>query len=475
MGKKFIKDFSWYFLGAFIPIFFTIIKTPIFTRHFDKEDYGHLGLVLITFSLVGMILFSWLSSCIWRYYPKYKKENKLKILYSNLFFLFLFSLLILISISSTWYILESNNLVKRLIYLSFLYLIFNQIYLVYMVVVRLELKVKLYTYFQSIRAFLNLFLAFVLVFVFNLDISVLVLSLFIIDFFAVLYLSILNPSKIVIQFKSIEKKHLKELLIFGSSGLLLNICFFIIASSDRYIIAFFGGINEVGIYDQVYKLSELSIIALLAVFFNTINPNLIHELEVNFNQSKYLIRSYLKAYFLIGFPIVFYLSLFSKDIANLLLGANFREGYPIMPFVFFAAYLHGISNFYELRLKFSNKLKKISLIIIVVTIINIMLTIILVGLFGYFWAAITTTLTYLLLVSLFHFFDKELLQPTRGNLKLLLTVFVIYVIKLAIVYILSLIIDITFIIKIALSIFFILTYIYILKDKILIIKIPLKN
>lgn len=474
MGKSFLKDFSWYFIGSFIPIIIGVLKTPIFTRHFNHTDFGYLSIVLVTFSFVGIILFSWISSCIWRYYPKYKEQKSLKVLYSNLFFLFSIALLILIIVSGIWYYYEINELTKKLVFLSFFNILVNQLYLSYIIVVRLEGKAKFYTMFQSIRAILNLVVALLFVFVFNEDISALVSSLLVIDILGVLILIVLNPSNISMSLGLVQKKYLKELIIYGSAGLLLNICFLIISSSDRYIIAWLGDLYQVGIYDQVYKLSQLSVMALVTVFFNTVNPTLIYELETNYGESKVLIRNYLKVMVLVGFPIVFYISFFSKDIANIFLGESFREGYPIMPFIFFAAYLHGISNFYELRLKFTNKLKKLSFIVIIATVLNIALTICFVWLYGYFWAAITTALTYILLIFLFHLLDKEIVNFSATSLKFLTFLIFIFSIQFVIYTSIELLLELTFLYKLVLILLFMLMYFYLLRDKIQKIKLLIR-
>ena len=126
MGNKaFIKDFSWYFLGSFLPIVIGLVKTPIFKRHFDKEAFGHLGLVTLTFSYFGMLLFSWIASCIWRYYHKYSQENSLKKLYSNLGFLLVLATTAVAIFSVIWYSITQHVLVKQLVLYSVFQLIFN--------------------------------------------------------------------------------------------------------------------------------------------------------------------------------------------------------------------------------------------------------------------------------------------------------------------------------------------------------------
>ena len=88
-SKGFLTDMGWYLGGAVVPMVVGFFKTPIFTRYFTPEEYGYLGLIMITFSYISIFLYSWLSSCLWRYYNAYKLKNDLKTLYSNLLGIFL--------------------------------------------------------------------------------------------------------------------------------------------------------------------------------------------------------------------------------------------------------------------------------------------------------------------------------------------------------------------------------------------------
>ena len=471
-NKIFLKDFSWYFLGSFLPLIIGFIKTPIFTRHFDKESFGYFGLVTITFSYFGMLLFSWIASCIWRFYNKYKDEKNIKTLYSNLFFLFLIAVTILAIITSVWYVITEENILKQLIFYSFIHLIFNQLFLFYMVIVRLKGKSNFYTIAHSLRSLLGLITALILVFLYQFNIAALIISLAIIDVLVVLILILINPVSVKISYNTLNKINLRELLNYGLAGLIINIGFLIIATSDRYIIAWFTNIENVGIYDQIYKISQLSILALITIYFNTINPILLHKLEINYNESIKLIRKYIKAVFLFGLPVVFYFSLFSKDISNVLLGEEFRSGYTIMPFVFFAAYLHGLSNFYELRFKFSNKLKRLSIIVISMALLNVFLTLFFVKFYGYKSAAITTTIVYLLLIVVFHFYDKKILKTNEEQRKKIIKIVFTLILQAVVFMIINHQFNLALFHNIFLGVFFIIIYYLMFKRELLTINIP---
>lgn len=472
-NRAFFKDFSWYFLGSFVPLLIGFAKTPIFTRHFGEEDYGYLGIVSITFSYLGMVLFSWIGSCIWRFYGRYRSENKLKHLYSNLTFLYVVSTLILVCVTLIWYKFSSVFLVKQLIIYSFFQILLNQLFLFYMVLIRLKGKAKFYTVFQTVRAMLSITIALIMVFWLKYNISALVSSLAVLDALALLFLFLYNPANVAVNYRLVSREKLKEFLHYGAVGLILNISLLIITTSDRYIIAWFDSLENVGIYDQVYKLGQISVVALVTVFFNTINPVLLKKLETNFDTSVQLIRKYIKFFIVYGLPVVLYLSIFSKDIATLFLGKAFRVGYTMLPFIFFAAYLQGLSNFYELRLKFSNKYKKLSFIAILAALANLIATYIFVGLYGYKWAAIATLLTYVLLIAMLHYYDREILFIVKTKKNVYYKISTVLTLQLLIYILTDTMFQLHLFSKLIMGILFVVSYYFIFKKHLKSIDVPM--
>lgn len=416
--NSFLRDFSWYVLGSFFPIFLGFVKTPVFTRHFTAHDFGELGVVSIGFNLLGVLFFSWIGSCLWRYFVKYKSENKLDSLYSNLIFLYVLSILSLALLTTILLNLSTGEFQRTLIVLSFFQVVLNQWIVFHMILMRLESRSRDYTALQVTRALCSLSVSLILVFYFKMDISALIAGLIITDLLFILYLWLKNPLGVSIIPRLVKKEILSPMIRYGTMGLVLNFCLLAITYSDRYIIALFYDLKAVGIYDQVYKISQLSIMALITIYFNTINPYLLNKLETEYEFSLPLIRKYLYAYLLVGLPLIFYLGFFSKELSFLLLGPEFRTAYTLMPIVFFATFLHGVANFYELRLKFRNQLKKLSLLGIGSMTLNIVLNLLMIPSFGYQWAAYNTALTYGFMLLVLHFWNPELILTLLNHLKL---------------------------------------------------------
>ncbi len=413
--KGLIKDFAWYSASSFLPMAVGLFRTPVFTRHFGPDDFGSLGIVQVTFSYLGMFLFSWISSCLWRYYQRYRKESRSGQLNGGLMLFFGASFLLLLLFSAAWYALTGSELMRELIVLSFFHLIFSQILMAYLVIVRMEERASLYTAVQSLRALLAFGLSLYLVFRLNAGIPALVTGLAVVDGLVLLLMWLWNPVGLEVRVRGMKTGEMKELLSYGMAGLVMNVSLLTLNLSDRYVILYSEGLVSVGIYDQVYKISQLSVSALVAVFFNVINPGLFRKLEESFEGSLPGMARYLRFFLLLGLPVVVYLSLFSELLSDVLLGAAFREAYRMMPFVFFAAFLQGVSNFFELRMKFSNQLRRLGLVFLAAAVLNLVLNLLFVPVYGYYWAAVSTLLTVLLVIIYLAMADRALLSSLRPH------------------------------------------------------------
>jgi O-antigen/teichoic acid export membrane protein len=230
--------------------------------------------------------------------------------------------------------------------------------------------------------------------------------------------------------------------------------------------------DEVGIYNQVYNISQLSVVALVTVFFNTINPRMNRELEINFENSNQLISTYLFVFLLVGLPVITYFSMFAKQMALILLGEEFRSGYTIMPYVFISAFLYGLFLFTEIKFKFAEKLKNIALGMILASVINIGLNFLLIPAYGYKWAAITTFISYGFLFLYFYLQDSLDFFKNKSFVKKILMGIVILLIQILINFILRQYLDLNVYLTILEATIFFILYLWIFRKDLRMLKIP---
>lgn len=403
--KRSVKDLIIYFIGSLFPMFVGFISSPIFTRYFSPEEYGVLGLINITYSYVNVFFISWISSCIWRYYNKFKSNKNLSKLLNIILSIFIFNALIIIILCfiMIYSIPSLHKYMSLLILKNFAVLVAGFVGY-YLIILRLEGKSFKYVLFHSGVAYINFLIMLLLTFKFSWRIESFYFSQLLsnIPFFLAFLIYIRKNASEIYLFKILikEKDTIKQMFFFGMASGLTIVTQLLLAGGDRYLLKIFRDFSELGIYDRVYNISDKSVILLVRVFFNTVNPLIYDKLENDIKNIPKYYEDLIPKYILLILPIVFFVSLFSKEVAFILLGQKFREGYSIIPFVVFSTFFMGINTFFEVKLKFTN-MKYVVRGFLIATILNIFLNVIFIPKFGYHAAAFSTTLsTFILLIYL---------------------------------------------------------------------------
>ncbi len=400
-----LKDLLWYLAGSTLPLLVGFFRVPIFTRYFTTEEYGIYGLIFITYTILSIFLFNWLSNCIWRFYNKFKKNKELGGFYSNLFLLYIFFSAIFFIVTIIWNLAASGEIVKRLIYLVFFQLLLNSANNYFLIVLRLEEESAKYNIITSLRAGLAFAIQYYLTYKMGYRIEAIPISMIIVETLILFYLLPNFLKQYKLSFKLISWKTIKVFLEYSIPGILSNLGLYILTSSDRYIIALFGDISEVGIYNQVYNLCQVSIMAVISLFFAIINPGFMRELEMNFEATRRITLLYIKNYMLFIMPVITYTAIFAYWFAYILLGEDFRVGYTMIPWIVITIFLYGLTLFPENRLKFKENYRIIIIGFLACSALNIVLNFLLIPKFGYSWAAITTLISYFFLMILFYWYD----------------------------------------------------------------------
>jgi len=403
-----------------LPMAVGFIRTPIFTRYFSAEEYGIYGIIFITHSILSIFFFTWISNCLWRFYHNYLSRNKLNELYTNLLFVKFFTTLLFLVITLSWTFVSKDILTKRLIFLLFLQFLSSGFTSYMMLIFRIEGFSKRFNVITIIRVFLQFGLQYFFAFHTDLRIESLPLGIFIVDVLSIMFLTFRYFTKIEIRIRFVSKSILKELYSYTSVIIISNLSILFLTSIDRYLIAIFGNINEVGIYNQVYNISQLSMMSFVNLFFAIVNPKFIKEMENNLGGTNMLTSIYITVYIIAALPIVVYFSFYSDFLAKALLGKEFYSGYTMIPFVMFSSFIYGITMFFETRIKFASAYKKILKGFIIATLINLVLNCILIPLFNYQWAAVTTLFSYIILFIIFLRYDIKLNNFSFSGIKTIL-------------------------------------------------------
>lgn len=414
------KDIFWYSLGTFVPILVSLIRSPVFTRYFTAEEYGYYSLVFVAYSIFSIFLYSWLKNCIWRFYNHYKNTNKLNEFFSNLGLLYLLFTLVFIIITIVWSSSSNSTMVKHLTILICIHLCISSPINYIIIVYRLELHSRKYNIIQISRTLISFLIQFYLTYGRHFRIETIPISSIIIDL--IILVIILPPfiKQRIIRLKNYSSLILKKIFSYALPGIVSSLTMLILISSDRYMIAYFGTIKEVGIYNQVYNLSNVSIMALINLFFAIINPYFIRELENNFSESNKTTQNYIVVFILLILPLTVCFSLFAPQVAQILLGKEFQPGYDLIPWIMFSSFIYGLALFSENRLKMQSHYRSIVISFIISAGLNIILNIIFLPIFSYKFAAISTLISYIFLFTYLLVLDIKRNEMKIPRLRILL-------------------------------------------------------
>ncbi|MCE7697946.1 MAG: polysaccharide biosynthesis C-terminal domain-containing protein [Methanobacterium paludis] len=198
-----------------------------------------------------------------------------------------------------------------------------------------------------------------------------------------------------IGFKIPNFQYLKEYLSFVMPTIPGNMSYWVVDSSDRYVISVLLGAAFVGYYAPSYTLG--TVILLLAPF-SLILPSVLPEYYDNQEMDKVrtFINYSLKYFLLLAIPSLFGLSLLSKPILSILTTPSIAlNGYLVTPFIILGTLIFGIYDIINNILILEKKTKIIGSIWLIAAVLNLTLNIVLVPRFGILAAAVVTLISYL--------------------------------------------------------------------------------
>lgn len=408
--QKFTKDVGWIATASLLTGLIGIFLLPIITKILGAHAYGIWSQVGVTIGLVSVISGLGLGSSIIRFLAAEKdKKNIQEIFYSTIASVFFVSL-----IASFLLILFSNSIASSLfdgatnivMIIAFIIPIscINAIYLAFFKAFR---QMKTFSIFTFVKSCITLGLVFYMVLsgygIFGAVISLLICEIII--FFIVF--SLITPR---IGIKLPHFSEIKPLLYYALPLVPTNLVWWIVASSDRYIIAYFLGVTSVGFYSAGYGLGIITQKFILPIEI-ALTPTLskLYD-EGRIDDVKIYLRYSLKYFLMLGIPSFFGLSVLSKQILSILTTPEIAlNAYLVTPIVVLGAILWGSYAVIYMPILLAKKTSILGVVWGIAAFVNLSLNIIIVPYIGILGAAITTLITYaMVLVIGTHFSFKYL-------------------------------------------------------------------
>ena len=397
--KKIIKDIRWYAPAKIIPGLFGFLAIIIYTRLLSPKEYGLYILAITTISIVTAICFEWLNKSVLRYFEKHKQIGQMTEFISTV----VDSLMgIIIVVLILWY-LGVNSLQKYLEPNLVLLLnigglvIFTVAGYSFILYIRQAAQESFqYAIRSIIRAFVELTIAASFIYFFHMGPKGILWAM-VITAGSILLWDIFSSRRIwQIKISYFSKKLFKNLLGYGFPLVGLSVASYILVAADRYMIKYFLTTDKVGIYSASYSLASEVIQFPMAILLLAAYPIIMATFEKDGEgATSLLLNKIISLYFIFLMPVIFGITVLSKNIANILLGESFRSGYTILPWISVGVFCFGLTQYFYKPFELKEKTKILSSLVFFAAILNIILNLFFIPKFGILGAAYATLISYL--------------------------------------------------------------------------------
>lgn len=377
---------------------------PIYARIFTTAEYGLLSLATLLISLGSIVIGSWLASCITRFLPYYQRIKETNTFYSSVMFSMILALAALLLLSVPAYFLlrgffdiEFQPLILPVATSIALTMLFQ----ILLTIFRVKQEAKRYVVFQLASTCLALIIGLSLTIFLDMGVSgilwgkAMILLILGAISFKMLFLTDSNVKRSAISLPAV-----KEFALYGFPAAASTIGTWILDGADRYIIGFFRGTAEVGLYSMAYAIGN-SIILLVGAFMLTATPTLMLTYESDNREiTSRLLSQLTRIFLLIGLPAAVGISVLADPVIRLLTTEPYYSAFIIVPFVALGGFIYGLCLLSYTGLQIAKKSHIMARNWFAAGAFNILLNIIFVPKFGYIAAAVTTLVSYVALLIL---------------------------------------------------------------------------
>ena len=395
--KRTIQLGSIYSIGSISQGALFVLLFPIYTSFLSPQDFGIIGLMSITVSLLTRFVSSPINSAFTRFYyaPEYREKSGIL-----LFNLFLWALLIIICCAIIFWqiseylagiLLQDRNLAHLLkIYALILFLQpFSSLFLC---LLRMLERAKYFVFTSISSLLLSAGLTLYLLTVLKKGVLALIVGNLI-----GLIVTVIMVLPVFIKKSTFKLSHstLIPPLKYAYPLLLSEYSNLLIQSGDRYVLRIFNSVSTVGLYSFGYQIAGILQTALVTPLKQALQPVVLKQ-EEDPEAIRHFLRTGATYFYLIGCAVCLLISLFSREILMLFARKEaFWAAWVIVPIITYSYVQHGLGNFVGWGMGLMKKSFHVSGIVLVAALMNIGLNFLFVPQWGMLGAAFATMLSYI--------------------------------------------------------------------------------
>lgn len=409
-NKEFIKNTIILFLGKFTTQFISLLLLPLFTHFLLTEDFGIVDLLQTYITLFVPILTLRLDSATFRFLiDKRKDDNSQKNIISNIMLLLVITLLITISIG-LFLVIIINVKYKLYVLLNLLILMVSNVLLQ---LLRGLGKNKEYSIASILTGLITLTINCVLIIGFAANASSILISSSVANFICILYVIWKTNLFAKIETKLINKTTIKELLAYSCPMIPNALSWWIVNVSDRTIISIFLGSSFNGIYSVSCKFSNI-INSIFSIFNMSWQETAVLHIEDK-DKDEFFSNMIDKLLMLFSATSLLIIAVL-PFVYNWIIGVDYHSSYKFIPILLYANLWSILINLIGGIYVAKKKTKEIAITTLISSILNIVINLIFIKVWGLYAACISTLVAYMAM-GIYRYFDCKKYVNVKLNIK----------------------------------------------------------
>ena len=416
------------FIGKFCTQFVSFLLIPIYTHYLLTADYGYIDLVQTYITLLAPIIILRFDSAIFRFLIDCRKnDDKKSEVISSSFYLILLQIIILILI-----------FIPLSFFIKFDYSIAILLNIIFVSISSFLLQLTRgigknidYSIGSIISAIITIGLNILLIVKFRYNAASILYASAVANIACSLFLIFKNKIYKYLSLKKFSSKKLKEMLKYSLPMIPDGLSWWIVNVSDRTIITIFINSAANGIYAVSSKFSNI-----LSSIFQIFNMSWQESASIHIKDddrdlffTDILNKTYVIFYsccilILVSMPFVF----------QFFIGKEYLEAYKYVPILLFGNLFSAIANVIGGVYIAKKETNKVARTTVMAAIINILINVSLIKIYGLYAAAFSTLISYIV-VALYRYIDVNKTINMKFNYNMLIITMMIFTFSTIIYYI----------------------------------------
>lgn len=385
-----------------------IVLLAVLTKTIGAEAYGVWIQVIVTVDVLPVLTTLGLTMAMMRYFASAKDQHAVG---EGFYAMLIIVLLSSAAVSAAFYLaanlladaLFADNTVVAMLLPAIVFVMgFNYAFLGYF---RATQQIKRFALFNSLQPCCTVAVVSTLVLL-DFGISGAVFGLFL----AQLALCVLMAVRIITDLGIVRPAfaHVRAYLSLGLPTVPGNLSYWVVNSSNRYIISFFLGAVAVGYYSPGYTVGYSIVLAVTPVSLVLLPTLSAYFDDHRLDQVRVILRYCLKYFLTLAIPAIFVLSLLSQQILSILSTPEIAaSGYAVTPLIAVSASLFGVYAIVSNVLVLKKQTHVLGLVWLIAASLNVIVTLFLVPRIGFMGAAVATLFTFAFVSTIVFYYARR--------------------------------------------------------------------